>query len=60
MLKSLINWILDKNKSTAYKLLNTFVEGNKYDADKWNEFIPKSEKLDVFYKTKLDEYNPEQ
>jgi len=59
--KSLVNWILDKNKnnSTAYKLLNTFVKGNKYDADKWNEFIQTSKKLDVFYKTKLDEYNPE-
>lgn len=59
--RTLINWVLEKNKgnSTAFKLLNTFVKGNKYDKQKWNEFIETSKKLDIFYKTNLEEYNPE-
>jgi len=56
-----IQWVLDKNKhnSTAYKLLNTFVKNSKYNPKIWNEFIEVNNKLDDFYKTSINDYNPE-
>jgi sulfatase maturation enzyme AslB (radical SAM superfamily) len=58
---SYIDWALDKNKGnfTAYRLLETFTKQASYDEGYWEEFLERLEKLDTYYGTRLEDYNPE-
>lgn len=56
-----IDWAMDRNKGnfTAYRLMQTFTKQASFDEQYWNEFLDRLEKLDVYYGTRLEDYNPE-
>lgn len=54
------DWILKANESndTAYSVIGNFLKDAVYDPVIWQEFINTTSKLDKFYNTKLEDYNP--
>ena len=59
--RSYIDWTMDKNKGnfTAYRLLETFTKQAAYNEGYWDEFLDRLKKLDTYYGTRLEDYNPE-
>lgn len=57
----LADWILEKNRdnSTAYSLINTFLKEAKYNEVFWNKFKDTNTKLDKYYKRSMLDFNPE-
>lgn len=55
------DWILEVNKDNniAYTLFKNFIYQKSYKPEVWQTFIDTTEKLDKYYKVKLEEYNSE-
>lgn len=56
-----IEWALDKNRDnfTAYRLIETFTKKAEFNQAYWSEFLTNLDKLDSYYGTRLEDYNPE-
>lgn len=55
-----IDWVLAANESnaTAYSVINNFLKSAEYDPVMWDKFKEVNEKLDKYYNTRLENYNP--
>lgn len=56
-----IDWVLEKNRGnfTAYRLIETFTRKSSYNHKHWGDFLDNLTKLDSYYGTKLEDYNPD-
>ena len=59
--RSYVEWVLDKNRQnfTAYRLIETFTKKSAFNESIWTEMLDNIEKLDGYYGTKLEDYNPD-
>lgn len=59
--KSFIDWVIDCNahNPTALSLIKNFVNSSSYSDEHWQQFYQMTAKYDSYYKTSLEDYNPE-
>ena len=56
-----VDWILECNTGNkwAHTLITNFLKVNEYNAKHWQDFVYYTNRLDGFYNTRLEDYNPE-
>ena len=54
-------WLIDTNSSHAYskKLIENFLQNTNYNLEEWEKLLNNTTKLDKYYNTNLQDYNPD-
>lgn len=56
-----VDWVMESNQTNtlAYSVTKNFLKDAAYDPVTWQQFLDHTARLDQYYKTKLEDYNPE-
>lgn len=56
-----VDWVIECNahNPTADSLIRNFVNSNEYNEQYWKQFYQMTARYDSYYKTSLEDYNPE-